>query len=103
MYFSVDIVVAASQVLKSSLMTASGMDFAAVYKEKLSDTHHLFQYLQPFRARKKVIKRRLVYQTKISRNLLIARQHNRPTCELLLLQSILFFITVRNLSSLKLQ
>ncbi|XP_060082468.1 serine-protein kinase ATM-like [Ylistrum balloti] len=53
----VDIVEAASHVLKSMLCTNTGTDFATIYKEKVSDKDHLIEYLHPFRVKKKVTAR----------------------------------------------
>ncbi|XP_033740359.1 serine-protein kinase ATM-like [Pecten maximus] len=50
----VDIVEAASCVLKSMLCTKTGVDFSPIYKEKVGDRDHLIEYLHPFRVKKKV-------------------------------------------------
>ncbi|XP_021355309.1 serine-protein kinase ATM-like isoform X2 [Mizuhopecten yessoensis] len=50
----VDIVEAASRVLKSMLCTQTGVDFTTIYKEKVGDRDHLIEYLHPFRVKKKV-------------------------------------------------
>lgn len=49
------VVEAASSVLKTLLNTKTGFEFAHLYREKRGDTDHLFQYLHPFKQRKKVI------------------------------------------------
>lgn len=50
----VDIVEAASRVLKSMLWTQTGADFCTIYKDKVGDRDHLIEYLHPFRVKKKV-------------------------------------------------
>ena len=49
------VVEAACSVLKTLLNTKTGFEFAYLYRERLGDTDHLFQYLHPFKPRKKVI------------------------------------------------
>ncbi|XP_014671561.1 PREDICTED: serine-protein kinase ATM-like [Priapulus caudatus] len=55
---SVEVVTAASSVLKHLLATKSGQDFAALYKDATND--HLFQNLHPFRKRTRVASARII-------------------------------------------
>ncbi|XP_063405374.1 serine-protein kinase ATM-like [Mytilus trossulus] len=48
------VVEAASNVLKTLLSTKTGIEFANLYRERLGDKDFLFQYLHPFRPRKKI-------------------------------------------------
>lgn len=48
------VVEAASDVLKTLLSTKTGYTFATHYRDKMGDKEFLFQYLHPFRPRKKV-------------------------------------------------
>ena len=53
-FFSVEVVTAASSVLKSVLATPSGYNFAAAYKKEV-ECSTLIQYLQPFKAPKRKV------------------------------------------------
>ena len=53
--FSVEVVTAASTVLKAVLATQAGFSFAADYKAKLPDCS-LFQYLHPFKTHRKKVR-----------------------------------------------